>query len=390
MRNLIVGLARPLLRMLGRDERGGVAVIVAVLIGGGVLLGIGALVIDVGQIYQNRAELQSGAEAGALAVAGKCAAGACPAGAAQYTLATQYADANASALTGHQAQVTLVCGHDPNAVLTGCTTGTTTSGSDLIDCPPSPSSGNYVDVHSATQTPSGTVLPPVFGRMLLGNRGYSGTTVAACAQAEWGAPTSADTIAFTISACSWYVYTNNGTSFASPPPYPPNTVPPASDDHILYEHGSPNSTTGGCPEDNSSGADGPGNFGETTPTVSGGCTTLISNGTYGGDSGQSNLHNCATTLAADQANKTLVFMPVYSSVTGSGANLTFTLLGFAAFVITGYHITGSVKASDWLNPANNCTGNKFCINGYFTQGLIPSASGPGGTQLGASVVVLSG
>ena len=44
MRNLILGLVRPLLRLLGRDERGAVAVIVALLLGTGVLTGIGALV----------------------------------------------------------------------------------------------------------------------------------------------------------------------------------------------------------------------------------------------------------------------------------------------------------------------------------------------------------
>ena len=52
----------------GRDRRA-----VAVLIGGGVLFGMGALVIDVGQLYQNRAELQNGADAAALAVAKSCA-----------------------------------------------------------------------------------------------------------------------------------------------------------------------------------------------------------------------------------------------------------------------------------------------------------------------------
>ena len=47
------------------------------LIAGGVLFGMGALVIDVGQLYQNRAELQNGADAGALAVAKSCAQGTC-------------------------------------------------------------------------------------------------------------------------------------------------------------------------------------------------------------------------------------------------------------------------------------------------------------------------
>ena len=115
MRNLIPGLARTLLRMLGRDERGAVAVIVALMLGTGVLTGIGALVIDVGQIYQERAELQNGADAAALAVAKSCATGTCAP-----TLSAQYANENASALTGKTAAST-VCG---SGTLGTCPTST--------------------------------------------------------------------------------------------------------------------------------------------------------------------------------------------------------------------------------------------------------------------------
>ena len=59
-------------------------------------------------------------------------------------------------------------------------------------------------------------------------------------------------------------------------------------------------------------------------------------------------------------------------------------------MITGYHITGSFQQNDWLNSANNCTGNNFCIDGYFTQGLIPSTGGLCGKGLGASIVELTG
>ena len=44
-----------------------------------VLLGIGALVIDVGALYAERRELQNGADAAALAVATDCAEGNCDA-----------------------------------------------------------------------------------------------------------------------------------------------------------------------------------------------------------------------------------------------------------------------------------------------------------------------
>jgi Flp pilus assembly protein TadG len=371
-----------MLQLVGRDERGAIGVLVAILMGAGVLVGMAGLTIDVGQLYQNRAELQNGADAASLAVASSCARGNCtPA------IATQYAIGNASKLTGNKAAVDVVCGSG-SASLAACgSTGLMTI------CPPAPTAGtNYVDVHTSTLTANGsTLLPPVFARTLLGNSSYPGTHVVACAQAQWGAPISANTIAYTISACSWYAYTNNGASFAQPPPYPPNTQPPPSADHILFEHGSSGSTTtGGCPLDNQSGADAPGNFGWTNDGL-GRCTTFIdSSGSYDGSTGASASGDCQTVIQNAWANKTVVYLPVYSSISGTGNNVTYTLLGFAAFVITGYHITGSFKANDWLNSANNCTGNQFCIDGYFTQGLIPSTGGLGGKVLGATVVKLTG
>jgi len=379
MRDLIFRLARPMMRLLGRDERGAIGVLIAVLIGGGVLLGLGALAIDVGQLYQNRAELQNGADAGALAVADSCALGTCTTG-----LTGQYATGNASKLTGGQAGVDLVCGSG-----TGMAACPGSSGAPY-DCPANPSAGtNYVDVHTSTRTASGsTLLPPVFARTLLGNRGYAGTNVKACAQAEWGAPSTANTIAFTISACSWYVYTNNGTNFAPPPPYPPNPLPAPSYDHIMFEHGLGSSQTTGCPPYQPSGQDAPGNFGWTSdPSAI--CSTFVNNGSYGGNTGTAVSGACKTALQNDWTNKTVVYLPVYSAISGTGGSVTYTLLGFAAFVITGYSLTGASEP-DWLNPANTCKGTNKCIFGYFTQGLIPSTGGLGGKGLGASIVKLTG
>jgi Flp pilus assembly protein TadG len=143
MRNL----ARPLLRLLGRDDRGVIGVLVAVLLGGGVLLGMGALVIDVGQIYQNRAELQNGADAGALAAARQCALGNCAPTSATITALT-YGDSNASALTQQTADA-VVCGSD------GLGDCSTLVGTGLTNCPPDPTNGqHYVDVLDSTPWPA--------------------------------------------------------------------------------------------------------------------------------------------------------------------------------------------------------------------------------------------
>jgi Flp pilus assembly protein TadG len=368
MRNLIFGLARPVLRLLGRDERGAVGVLVAVLIGGGVLVGMGALVVDVGQLYSERAQLQNGSDAGALAVAKTCAQGSCDSG-----TATSYADSNAN---DGVSKVSLVCG---SGSLGGCPA----TGGSMVDCPANPAAGtNYVDVNTETETPSGsTLLPPSFAQTLLGNSNYHGSTVRACAQAEWGPPSSASGVAVTFSACEWDQATNNGALFAPPPP----AIPAASFDVVLKLHTTSSSTS--CPTE-PAGADAPGNFG-WTDDPNNDCTTPVISGSYGGNTGVSASQACKTALAADVADHTVVYIPIYVSVGGTGANATFTLKGFAAFVITGYALPG-FKSTDWLNPANQCKGSDKCINGYFTQGLIPEPGSIGGTNLGAEVIELTG
>lgn len=73
MRRLTVRLERLRSAQDRKNERGAVAVITAFSLV--VLLGFAAIAIDVGMLYQERAELQSGADAAALAIAQDCAAG---------------------------------------------------------------------------------------------------------------------------------------------------------------------------------------------------------------------------------------------------------------------------------------------------------------------------
>jgi Flp pilus assembly protein TadG len=354
-----------------RDERGVVGVLIGLLIGT-VLLGLGALVIDVGQLYQERAELQNGADAAAIAVAKSCATGST----CTPSLAAQYANENASALTGGTAAVTLVCGSFSGLSACPASDGT------MTDCPPAPSgSQGYVDVHTATQTSAGgTVIGPVLAKALMGNENYTGTQVLACAQASWGGPASGNTFAFALSACSWDAWTSQGTNFAPAPP----AVPPSSYDHQLNLANLGNDS--GCSGE-AAGSDGAGAFGWAVDQT-GTCGIFTDTPTFPAATGASAGSTCQTALVAAYTSRKAVLLPVYTKVSGTGSNAVFTLKGFAAFVVTGYSLPG-LFASDWLKNSNNNCSYK-CIDGYFTKALIPGASNSGGTYLGASGLGLSG
>ena len=367
MRNI----ARPLLRLLGRDDRGAVGVLVAVLVGGGVLLGMGALVIDVGQIYQNRAELQNGADAGSLAAARQCALGTCAPGTATSTALT-YANANASALTGHSAGITAVCG---SGGLGSCSS---LVGTALTDCPPDPTTGvNFVDVLASTKLPSGsTLLPPVFGRTLVGNGTYDGTMVKACSQAEWGYAEQSDSLALTLSVCQWQDLTGSGGSGF-------NTLVP------FFVKGKDKNCS------DTAGQNVPGGFGWLSPQPGSACTAIIDliTSTVLSNPGSAPPAGCSAALAADvndyiAGHPVTLFIPVFECPTGvtdctgngQGSGATYQIVGLAGFVITGYANVQPDKGSGApksLGTNSLCTAgkgsgsNQPCLEGYFTPGLDP-------------------
>jgi hypothetical protein len=252
----------------------------------------------------------------------------------------------------------------------------------MTDCPSAPAGGlGYVDVYTSTQTSGGgTVIAPVFAKELLGNGNYTGTTVQACAQAAWGGPTSANTVAFAISACSWDSWTSQGTNFAPAPP----TVPASSYDHQVNLS---NLNNGANCSGEPSGSDGAGAFGWAVDQT-GTCGIFTDSATFPADTGASAGSTCHTALIAAQASRKPIFLPVYTTDTGTGSNTVLTLKGFAAFVVTGYSLP-SFSASDWLKSSNNNCSYK-CIDGYFTKALVPGASSEGGTYLGAATIGLSG
>ena len=365
MRTMMLGrLVRPMLRLLNRDERGAVGVLVAILIGGGVLVGMGAMVVDVANLYQYRAELQSGADAGALAVAQSCAQGTCTP-----NVAASFASANAKSGV---ASVNLVCG---SSGLGNCPTST----GKLTDCPTAPAAGTpYVDVHTQSLTSSGSSLvPPFLARTLLGNGNYKGSTVFACARAQWGPPATATATSLTIDDCVFESATNDGTSFAQAPPYPQNPQPSKSYDQVL------NLST--------DSSDGCNTFNWTTDN--GNCSASFSTDYDAISVSDGVPSDCVSVISTSQTNRTVILVPIYGNgdSCGHGQDAAYVLEGFAAFVVTGYHFgTKGPSAADWLNSKNSCTGSANCVNGYFVRTVLTTQGTIGGQDMGAEIIALTG
>ena len=359
------------------DDSGAVAVIVAIVLVA--LLGVAAIVVDVGSLYAERRQLQNAADAAALAVAIDCARTSCAGSSSAMTTAAAQANANSN---DNATTVTQICGTAPG--LSPCVPSAPIA---KWDCPAAPSSGilasaPYVLVRTQTLNKGTSLMPPIFARVLV--PGYTGTTVKACARAGYGAPSSAQVVAVTESLCEWNSATKNGSTYAPAPPYPPN--PAATVERVIYLHTT--SKAGSCPA-GPAGTDLPGGFGfldDPTNTCS---TTVSTSGTYGDRTGTSVSQACKTALSAAQAGKYIVFLPIYSSVTGNGTNGVYTLKGFAAFVITGYHLPG-FQATSWLTGKLPCTGSDKCISGFYTQGLIPAGGTVVGSSMGATVIQLTG
>jgi Flp pilus assembly protein TadG len=346
--------ARP--RRAGDRDRGAIGVLLSILLSGGVLFGFGSLVVDAGQLYANRADLQNGADAAALAVAKSCANGACNAG-----LAAQYAGSNAKS---GLAAVTAVCG----TALGGCAASTGA----ITDCPAAPAGVGYVDVHTATQTAGGgTLLAPSFARTLLGMSGYQGSRVYACARATYGAALQSHSLGVTLSYCAWSALTSGskyGTEIA------------------VLIHSS------AIPCSGPAGQNVPGGFGWLASDSSCTATIDLTTSTASSDPGNNVSNACKTALTADVSANTVVFLPVFDSASGSGSGATYHLTGVAAFVLNGY------KNLPGLHPdvvpggmSSQCSGNNECLFGYFTQALAPLTDVVGtGTNYGATAIKLGG
>lgn len=373
---------RWLKRETGHDE-GAVAVIMAILLAGGVLLGMAALVVDVGQIFAEKRQLQNGADAVALAAAQECVKNpaTCQPGtsllgnSAIASSLRKYAQDNARGTS------------DVTCAKVGQCSDSTADYDRLNRCP-SQTGKNYVEARTRTlKSNNSTFLPPVFGRAVLGSN-YAGTTVTSCAQAGWFGISAAASFKFTLSVCEWEKYTSAG--YADPPPYsspPPGEV--KSREQVITYHDVSQLDCRSGPFLT------PGGFGWLAPKK-GACDVVwdlsqsARPGWLLGEDGAAPADGCP--LALSNNLYTIVYLPVHDQIDTVNGKTWYHIKGFAAFVLTGWaNIQGIKDHPGFAHQTCNANGDK-CFFGVFTSALLPDApvSSDPGSDLGARTIKLIG
>lgn len=311
------------------NERGAVSVIVAILMV--TLLGFVAIAVDMGVIYSERAQLQNGADASAVALAQKCARDS--AGASCSTTSTLAGElSNGNALDGMTKVHTI-----------------------QLD-----KSARKVSVTTAAKEPGGAEnsVTLFFANVL----GIPTKEVGARGSAVWGSAQAGRTaFPLAFSVCQ---------------------VKDKIDGELqrLQDHGK--NTNPDC-NYGPSGAAVEGGFGWLVqdPGKCGGSIDLaMSEG--GSDPGNNAPANCSDTLnkwatEITAGRKVTVLLPIFNKVTGTGNGAIYSLVAFAAFEVTGWKFSGdSIAPNTFQNragsapgvtSANECRGECRGIIGKFVK-----------------------
>lgn len=281
------------------SERGAAGVTVAVMML--VLIGAGAVAVDVGQIYAERAQLQNGADAGALAVAASCEPGPC-----NPSFAAPLADAN--------------------------------SNDDASDAVVDLAVPGQVTVRTSTRNGSSSFLTKMFASALSAGP----VTVGATATAAWGSPGSGPaTLPLTFAPCQFDVdgsihtiLTHGSESCISDSPS--GAAIPGGFEWLIPDSGECKATV--LPDDTTTiGVVDPYAISKTGLSFPTECKDLI----------------------PSYLNQVILF-PVFSSVVGTGANAKYYIKGYAAFLLLGYSFPGSTGGDQTgLGGTNRGVRGKF-------------------------------
>lgn len=317
----------------GNKERGATGVLVAVMML--VLIGAGALAVDVGQIYGERAQLQNAADAGAMAAAMQCH--------------TTPADCATRAQAWAQ-EMTAANSND----------GATTVDSVDLSVP------NQVTVATSTRSGSNGFLTKMFASALNAPPATVGARATAAIEPIGGATA----FPLAISDCQYDLSGGDVTGDIQ---------------LIKYKPGSGTCTS-------TSGHVIPGGFGWLDQTGGTCLAATDANDTVPTDTGANFPATCTATvttwkntiLAGGTVESTF---PVYDNAGGTGHGGWFHIRGYATFRIIGWAFSGGGSPEVFRNtmpwvgdPANACTGSCRGIIGQFVKfESIDSTDGNGGT-----------
>ncbi|WP_210480636.1 pilus assembly protein TadG-related protein [Naasia sp. SYSU D00948] len=316
-----------------REEQGASAVMVGILLIP--LIGCLAISLDVGALYVERAQLQNGADAAALAIAQECAEdGVCNSPGA---LANTFSDSNANdGLANNLA--------------------------------PSFPNSHTVVVSTSTQVAGGgNAIEHPFARLI----GVDSTTVHATATAEWGSPAASSVVLpIAMSYCDFR---------------------PALDGTLQLIRYDENKT---C--NNAAGEPIPGGFGWLKRSSNGTCDAFVDLDTSSAGSEAGNSYPGACDSVMSDLEGRTVLVPIFDrALTTTGTAKSYHIYGFAAFTVTGWKFSGGNSMPQVnLDPAApKCTGNCRGIQGFFSHWVSLDAAGselsPTAPNLGASIVRLS-
>ncbi|MFD1213513.1 pilus assembly protein TadG-related protein [Arthrobacter sp. GCM10027362] len=334
-------------RKTADSERGASAVMVAFLMTA--LLGFAAIAVDAGAVFWEKAQLQNGADAAALAIAQDCGMGSC-------------GNVNATAQG-------LINGNALDNV----------SGVEGVSFP----SVTTVRVQTLAQD-AGTGAPGLatfFARFL----GEDSVTVRAAAEASWGSPSSGTSLPWTIGECVFKQSLSPAqlAELQSTGNFTGNPTPT----HLLLRYDENTPDYPGCAAQNGYVSGG---FG-WLDMDGGTCEAQVdlAAGEAGNNPGNDFPGACEPQLATLKDQPILV--PVFGTSSGSGQRATYQLTGFAAFQVTGWKFGGGPSLTSLDPAAPSCTGNCRGIQGYFTRfvSLEEGLSLGTGPNFGGSIVALT-
>ncbi|CAB4967484.1 MAG: hypothetical protein F2840_14755 [Actinobacteria bacterium] len=361
MRRIVVARQRSGRSGAMRDDRGAVALLVALLLGAGVLTGLLGLVVDGGRMFAERRVVQNGADAAALAVAQNCALERpeCSTQTNARTVAGTFANLNAS--DDGRTAVDELCGSAPLAACPSLGTAPKWN-----DCQTAVT-GNYARVRTRSEDSSGSgYFLPIFAGVLSGGSG-SQLSVGACSQVKWGGASSAPIqFPFLLPACA-PLLAEGLKVIEDFDPNDPSTS--CTVNGITYDPVTKGFAFGTLPGANTDCV--------TTVTVDVGDVIDVET---------SLTQVCGTKIDTvldpiiDAGNP--IILPVVGAHTRTGqGQYDFTVLSFKSFTLIGYKLKnisgGTAPTGGWRSTACGASAKRSCLYGSVgTDVVIGDVGGP--------------